>query len=76
MEHDATRIESHDAWRIDAIAIAEVAAAAQADVRSVLKRIRGEPVRGRVGARIDRELATQRSRLKSSQSTLRRREGG
>ncbi len=45
----------------DAIELLEIAAAAQADPRSVKKALRGEPVRGLVGARIAREIARRRA---------------
>jgi hypothetical protein len=52
MKHDAPKA----ARSPDAIDIAQIAAEAQADVRTVLKRIRGERVRGMSAGRIDREL--------------------
>lgn len=43
---------------IDRPALLRLAAAADSDPRSVLRRLRGERVRGRAGERIDRILAS------------------
>jgi hypothetical protein len=42
---------------IDDQVVEDIARAADVDTRSVIRRLAGLPVRGRVGARVDRELA-------------------
>ncbi len=54
------RYASDMANEFDAIEVLEIAATAQADPRSVRKVLRGEVVRGLVGARIAREIARRR----------------
>lgn len=41
--------------------VADVARAADADIRSVVRRLAGLPVRGRAGRRIDAVIANQRA---------------
>ncbi len=46
-----------DAEELDELAVAEIAAAAQTDRRTVRKALRGDAVRGLAGARIRRAIA-------------------
>ena len=47
---------------IDEATVAAIATDAEADPRSVWKRLAGGKVRGRVGARIDRAIAAHRAK--------------
>jgi hypothetical protein len=47
----------HEAPRIDDAAVALLAEQLEVDKRTIVRRLAGLPVRGRVGARIDRALA-------------------
>lgn len=49
--------------------VAKIAAAAEADERSVWKRLAGGEVRGRVQARIDRAIAEARAQLVETNTT-------
>ena len=53
MKHDTLR----GAPRVDDDLVGKLAEEADTDPRSVVRRIAGLPVKGRVGARIDRVLA-------------------
>lgn len=55
----------------DACAIVDMSVRAQVDPRTFLKRLRGLPVRGLAGARIDRVLAQARAARGSAVSSRR-----
>jgi hypothetical protein len=47
----------HEAPRISKQTVEQIAAKADCDERSVIRKLAGLPVRGRVGARVDRAIA-------------------
>jgi hypothetical protein len=53
----------------DEAAVAKIAAAAEADERSVWKRLAGGEVRGRVQVRIDRAIAEARAQMAEANPT-------
>ena len=63
MAHDAS------APHVDALAIARAAAAEGVDLRTLRRRLRGEPVRGLAGARADRAIARLRAQSAEESTT-------
>jgi hypothetical protein len=61
MGPDTTEIQSRQTETYDALTFRRVAAEEGVDLRSVRRRLRGEPVRGMAGARADRAIARLRA---------------